>query len=129
MKAIFLVFFGIVFGMGCARSSALPVHDEVLVYPLPLDLTYLRTLEAIQTHPDWNLHQTDKEKGVIQIHNTRYSSFADAEKREATLILKRVDSGRTSVQFDENSRAVVGGDEILDLIRQYLAREVSLRSR
>ena len=111
---------------GCARSSPmLPVHDEVLVYSLPMDLTYLRTLEAVDSHPDWELDRTIKEKGLIYLRNLRYSSFADADRRTATLVLKRVGPRETSVQLDRKSQAVVGGDELLALIKEYLSREVS----
>lgn len=111
---------------GCSgkSKSLLPVHDEVLVYALPLDLTYLRTVEAVNAHPDWEVDYTDKEKGLIVLRNMRYSSFADADLRTAVLVLKRVGPRETSVQFDPESQAVRGGDEILDLIKQYLSREV-----
>jgi len=111
---------------GCASKSKslLPVHDEVLVYPLPLDLTYLRTVEAVNAHPDWEVDYTDKEKGLIVLRNMRYSSFADADLRTAVLVVKQVGPRETSVQLDSKSQAVRGGDEILDLIKQYLSREV-----
>lgn len=112
---------------GCSRASILPVHDDVLVYPLPFDLAFLRTLEAIQDHKDWDLDWTDKEMGIISIRNMRYSSFADADRRQAFLIVKRLNSKETSVQFDPKTNAVVGGDEILSLIRSQLSREVARR--
>lgn len=111
---------------GCARSSTmLPLHDEVLVYPLPMDLAYLRTLEAVDLHSDWELDRTEKEKGLIYLRNLRYSSFADADRRTATLVLKQTGSHETSIQLAKESRSVVGGDELLDLIKQQLSREVS----
>ena len=122
-----LVALMLVAGWGCAHNSVLPIHDEVLVYPLPLDLTFLRTLEAVQKHPDWELDRTDKEKGTITIRNMRFSSFADADRRVATLRIKRENERETSVQFDPKSQAIVGGDEILALVREYLSREVSSR--
>lgn len=129
MRPLFNVFmFGILsLGLvGCSgkSKSLLPVHDEVLVYALPLDLTYLRTVEAVNAHPDWEVDYTDKEKGLIVLRNMRYSSFADADLRTAVLVLKRVGPRETSVQFDPQSQAVRGGDEVLDLIKQYLSREV-----
>ncbi len=133
MKKIFnlVIALSLVIGMGwgCAgnHSSLLPTHDEVLTYPLPYDLVYLRTLEAIQQNADWDLDWTDKEKGVISIRNMRYSSFADADKRQALLLVKRVNEKETTVQFDSSSQSVVGGDEVLSLIRGQLSREVSLR--
>lgn len=112
--------------LGCShRPSILPVHDEVLTYPLPFDLVFLRTLDAVQAHSDWELDLTDKEKGTIRLRNMRYSSFADADLRTATLLVKRAGSRETTIQLSPESQSVVGGDEILKLIRQYLSREVS----
>jgi threonine synthase len=87
----------------------------------------LKTLEAVEAHPDWDLGQTLKEQGIIEILNLRYSSFADADQRSATLILKRVGPRETSVQFAPKSQTVVGTDKILALVKQYLSREVSRR--
>ena len=108
---------------GCARNSILPAHDEVLTFNLPYDLAFLRTMEAVEAHPDWDLDMTLKEQGIIKIRNLRYSSFADADQRGATLLLKRIGPRQTSVQFDKESWGVVGGDEILKLINQYLSLE------
>lgn len=110
---------------GCAGQNLRPLADEVLVYPLPFDLAYLRTLEAVQSHPDWDLNRTLKEEGIIEIRNVRYSSFADADQRSATLILKRVGPRRTSIQFAPKSQTVVGTDDVLALVKQYLSREAS----
>lgn len=105
---------------GCAGEKVFAVHDEILTFPLPMDLAYLRTMEAVESHPDWDLIETDKEKGLIVIRNLRYSSFADADQRQIALELKRVGSRQTSVEIAPKSQSVVGGDEILELIRQYL---------
>lgn len=113
--------------MGCKKASLLPVHDEILVYPLPLDVTYLRTVDAVQRHPDWDLDWTDKEKGLIGIYNQRFSSFADADERSAILVVKRVNDREASVRFDPKSISIVGGDEILGLIKQHLSSEVDKR--
>ena len=114
---------------GCAhnKSSLLPVHDEVLTFSLPLDLAYLRTLDAIQAHPDWDLDRTVKEQGLIYLRNQRYSSFADADQRTATLIIKQVGPRKTTVRLAPESQSVVGGDEILKLVKDYLSLEVSRR--
>lgn len=130
MKARFSPFFlSLLFSLGlwgCARSSSmLPLHDEVLVYPLPMDLAYLRTLEAVDLHPDWELDRTLKEKGLIYLRNLRYSSFSDADRRTATLVLKPIGPHETSIQLAKESQSVVGGDELLDLIKQQLSREAS----
>lgn len=110
-------------GTGCKTSSSslLPVHDEILIFPVTMDLAYLRTMEAIQAHPDWELDYTDKEKGLINIKNMRYSSFSDADLRSATLVLKREGPKKTSVQFAKRSQSIRGGEEILDLVKQYVS--------
>ena len=52
--------------VGCNTvGKMLPPNDRVLVYPLPYDLTYLRTMEILDTTSDWQLEETDKEKGTI----------------------------------------------------------------
>lgn len=114
---------------GCASSSAMfPVHEEVLVFPLPVDLVYLRTLEAVDLHPDWELDRTFKEKGLIYLRNLRYSSFADADRRTATLVIKRIGSRETSIQFAPDSQTVVGGGELLALIKRHLSGEPSRKN-
>ena len=113
---------------GCAhKSSLLPAHNEVLTFQLPLDLTYLRTLDAVQSHPYWDLDRTVKEQGLIYLRNLRYSSFADADQRTATLVIKRVGPRTTTVQLAPESQSVVGADEILKLIKDYLSLEVGRR--
>jgi hypothetical protein len=79
-------------------------------------------MEAIEAHPDWDLDVTLKEQGIIKIRNLRYSSYADADQRGGTLLIKRVGPRQTSVQFDKESWGVVGGDEILKLIKQAQSR-------
>ena len=127
VKSVFSLAFGLFLLGGCAHSSLLPVHDEVLVFPLPYDLTFLRTLDAADTHPDWEPNWTDKEKGVIHLQNTRYSSFADADKRSMVLLVRREDAGESSVRLAPESQAVVGGGEVLKLIEAALSEEARLR--
>ncbi len=113
---------------GCVGLSAgLAVHDEVLVYPLPYDLAYLRTYEAVDTHPDWEPEVTDKENGVILLRNIRYSKFAQASQRTVKLLVKRIRYGETSVELAPESQKVIGGDELLALIKQHLSRQAALR--
>ena len=125
----FLVLLVVVLGsLSCReKSSLLPAHDEVLVYPLPYDLVYLRIMEAVDSHADWELDYTEKENGIIRIHNQRYSSFADADLRYAKLIVKRLSHNKSSVEFAPESQAIVGGDEIFSLIKQSLSEEVTKR--
>lgn len=127
LKSAFSLAFGLFLLGGCAHSSILPVHDEVLVYPLPYDLTFLRTLDAVDAHPDWEPNWTDKEKGILHLQNTRYSSFADADKRSMVLLVRRENLEETSVRLAPESQAVFGGDEVLKLIRAVLSEEAGLR--
>lgn len=113
---------------GCSHSAPLlPVHKEVLVYPLPFDLVYLRTLEAMDLHPDWEPSYTVKEKGLIYLRNVRYSSFADADRRDVTVVVKRIGRRETSVQLASESQAVAGAGELLTLVKENLSREAALR--
>lgn len=113
---------------GCAHDSPLlPVHKEVLVYPLPFDLVYLRTLETADLHPDWEPDYTLKEKGLIYLRNVRYSSFADADRRNVTIVVKRIGRRETSVSLAPESQAVAGAGELLTLIKENLSREAALR--
>ena len=115
---------------GCVRDKKpIQVNDEVITFSLPMDLVYLRTLEAAQKHKDWDLERTDKEKGQIYLRNRRYSSYADADQRRVLILLKRVSAKETTVQLDVTSQAVVGGDEILALIKRYMAPEVERKKR
>ncbi len=110
---------------GCAAAKkVLPLHDDLLVYPLPFDLTYLRTLEALETHPDWELEETDKEKGLIKVRNISFSRFTDADKRLATFVIKRVDRNETTVQLAPKSQRVIGGDELLKLVAAKVSQEL-----
>lgn len=125
-KKILLSFLAVgLFVTGCAfREKVLPAHDEVLIYPLAFDLTYLRALEAVENIPNWELTETEKEKGIIRVRNTNFSRFGDADKREATIIVKRVGRRETSIEFAPESKRVVGGDKLLERIAQFVTREL-----
>ena len=109
----------------CAHNKVLPVHDEVLIYKLPFDLTYLRAEEALERVEGWELQMTEKEKGLIVIRNTNYSSFSDADKRNATFLVKRVGPKETSVELAPQSQSVLGGGDLLRKIAKYLDRELN----
>jgi hypothetical protein len=120
-----LLLFSVTF-FGCTsdgKPKLLEVHDEVIVSPYAMDYTYLRALEAVQAMPDWELDRTDKEKGILHVRNLRFSSFADADLRTATLQLKRLGPRQTSIQFTQETQSIVWGDEILKAIKQNLALE------
>lgn len=110
--------------VGCAVGPKVgPLHDETLIYPLAFDLTYLRTLEALQRVPGWELESTEKEKGLIRVRNINFSGLDDADKRNATFQLKRVDRKETSIQLIPQSQRVVGVGELLSEISKTLNKE------
>lgn len=123
--AVLLLILSLMPVSGCAvRDAILPLHDEVLVYPLPYDLTYLRTVEAVENVAGWELEETEKEKGIIGARNVNYSRFADADKRLIRLAVKRVSRNETSIQILPASQRVIGGDKILNRIREFLDAEI-----
>ena len=115
-----------IFFIGCAaKSKILPLHDEVLRFHLPYDLTYLRSTEALERVEGWELESTEKERGIIQVRNINYSSFDDADKRIATLWVKRIGPRETAVQLAPQSQTTLGGGELLERVSQYLDQELN----
>ncbi len=113
---------------GCNTvSKVLPPNDETLVYKMPYDVTYLRTLEALNSKPapEWDLEDTDMTKGTIRVRNMNYSNLDDADFRIITFVVKRVDSETTSVSIlPGKDQHVPGGDLLLKTIGERLGREV-----
>jgi len=110
---------------GCNTvGKVLAPNDQVLVYQLPYDLTYLRTMEALDDNGDWQLEETDKEKGVLSVRDTNYSRLDDSDLRVITFLVKRVDRGTTSVSIDPKSQKVFGGKKLLDAVGEALGREI-----
>ncbi len=93
-----------------------PRYDQVLVYNRPYDVTYLRTLEALNNISGWVLQETDKEKGLIVLRNREYGHAFDKDKRVARVILKRVSREQTSVELDTPSQRLEEGGELLESI-------------
>ncbi|OGX10729.1 MAG: hypothetical protein A2351_06985 [Omnitrophica bacterium RIFOXYB12_FULL_50_7] len=131
MKIFSKFIFILVLGLGLAGCNTvgevLPPNDEVLVYKLPYDLTYLRTMEALNTVENWELEETDKERGTISVRDTNYSRLDDSDLRVITFVVKRVDRGTTSVSISsENpkSQKVFGGKKLLEIIGEALGREI-----
>ncbi len=128
MKNILTAALFLMLGLGLAGcntvAEVLPPNDEVLVYKLPYDLTYLRTMEALNSVGNWDLQETDKEQGVISMRNTNYSNLSDSDQRVITFVVKRVDRGTTSVSIDPKSQKVLGGKKLLEVIGQALGREI-----
>ncbi len=111
-------------GCSSAKKAVLPVHDDVLIYPLSFDLTYLRTLDALQDLPDWELQETEKELGIIKVRNINYSTWNDADKRVITVVVKLLDTNQTSVQLAPDSQTTIGGQELLNQVAAHLKKEV-----
>ena len=109
---------------GCNTvGEVLPPNDEVLVYKLPYDLTYLRTMDALNSVGNWDLQETDKEQGMISMRNTNYSNLSDSDQRVINFVVKRVDRDTTSVSIDPKSQKVIGGKKLLEAIGEALGRE------
>ena len=123
--SVLMLALGISFA-GCAAGKKIfPLHDEVLKVHLPYDLTYLRTEEALERIPGWELEMTEKEKGVIVVRNINYSTWDDADKRNATFWLKRIGPRETSIQLAPESQRVLGGGDLLEQITHYLDNELN----
>lgn len=128
MKTIYKIMFVFIIAFalfGCnTTGKLLPPNDETLVYKLPYDLTFLRTMEALNAQPFWQLEKTEKEKGIIIARDMNYSRLDDSDLRVITFMVKRVDKETTSVAIDSESQHVYGGDKLLKAIGEYLSREV-----
>lgn len=111
---------------GCStfRDQAIPAHTEVLIYDLPYDLTFLRTLEALESVNGWELDETEKENGTIRARNTEFANLADKDKSTATFIVKRINRGQTSIQLAPDSQRVVGGAALMKRVAEYVGREI-----
>lgn len=110
---------------GCATSKkVLPLHDEVLTYELPYDLTYLRTLDALNAQDGWQLEETDKEKGKIRIRNVQYTRMNDSDLRTLTFIVTRIDRKHTSVALAPESQRTLSGGDMLKAISAQLKTEL-----
>ena len=92
------------------------VHDRVLVYDRPYDYTFLKTIEALNTFPEWVLEETDKNKGLIVLRNTQYGHLFDRDKWVARFTIKRLDKRKTSVSLEPSSQRLEKGGEFLDRI-------------
>lgn len=122
---LLLVCAGLLFNYGCAAQKKIPpAYEEVLIFPLSYDLVYLRVFEALENVNEWELEETEKEKGIIRARNTAYSRLDDADKRTATILVKRLEPGQTSVSLAPYSNQVFGGKELMKRISQYVSREL-----
>ncbi len=107
------------------KNPVYPTHDEVLIFNLTYDLTYLRVLEAVDNVEGWDLEETDKEKGVIRVRNMNFSRLDDADTVLLTFLIKYMDNKHTSVQLAPESWNTQGAGELLKRIEQYLTVELN----
>ena len=110
--------------MHAEKALPLPAHNEVLRFPLSYDLTFLRTMEAIESVPDWQIEQTTKEAGVIQARNKNFSRLDDADQRVVIFQIIRLSRHQTSVQIVPESQRVIGAGDLMKQISEYLRREL-----
>jgi anthranilate phosphoribosyltransferase len=105
---------------GCAvtKKDSCILRDAVFVYELPYDLTYLRTLDALNLQKGWVLWGTEKEKGIISVQNTEYTHLDDADMRKLTFLVKRVDREHTSLSLAPESQCVQTSGDVLDAVDQ-----------
>lgn len=112
---------------GCAsfRDEAVPAHTEVLIYDLPYDLTYLKTIESVESVDGWELDETEKARGVIRARNTEFSNLADKDKSTATFLVKRINRSQTSIELAPESQRVLGGATLMKRISEYVGSELA----
>lgn len=122
----------LILGLGLAGCNTVgdvfPPNDEVFVYKLSYDLTYLRTMEALNSVGTWQLEETDKEKGTLSVRDMNYSRLDDSDRRVIIFAVKRIDRETTSVSIDPGSQKVYGGKELLEAIGEALGREIAIKS-
>ncbi len=95
---------------GCnALDKNVVVHDELFTYEVSYDRCYMVILDVIASKTDgWKLLDTDKPKGVIR---ARVDSFMRDDI--ATVIVKRLDKRKSSVELAPDSQTMKGVDQIL----------------
>lgn len=104
----------------CSSVQEFPRYDQVLVYDKAYDYTFLRTLEALNTFPDWTVEETDKEKGLIVLRNVEYGHMFDRDKWVARFHVKRLDRKKTSVELEPESQQIEQAGELLRRIDQVM---------
>lgn len=125
LASVFLLMFFFVTGcVNIQKSPVYPAHDEVLLYELPYDLTYLRTLDALSNLPGWELDITEKEKGTIRVRNLNWTRLDDSDRRLVTFVISRVSRTETSVQIAPESQRTLGGGDLMKHINKYVSAEL-----
>jgi len=117
----------VAFISSCASVKEYPKYDQVLVYDKPFDLTFLRTLEALNSVPGWALEETDKTKGVIILRNTEYGNLFDRDKWVVKFNVVSLGRKKTSVAIDSESQRNVKGGDLLKRIDDFMKMSSSLK--
>ena len=112
----------------CASpSNFLPIekipagNSEEIHVTKPYDFVYLAVFDAANSSDHWTPSQTLKDEGLMRLRNTQFSRFDDSSARVVNVRIRRDSLTQTSVFLEEDSRRVIGADEVLDIIRKKLA--------
>jgi len=104
-------------------KTVFPSRDEVLIFNKAFDYTYLRVLDAILNTGDWTLYETDKREGMIKAVNQKwFDPFGPMDQRIATFRLRRLERNRTAVELDPDSQTIIGIDDLMLSIKQFMNR-------
>ncbi len=106
----------------CKTLEVADPSAKKLTFQLPYDLTYLRVLEAVDGYKDWQLALTEKEQGTLKLRDVNYSNLVDADLREITILIERIDPTTTAVYLSPSSQK--GGKDVLNKIKETLAKVV-----
>lgn len=117
--------------LGCSGGPGLdlispdfPRYDQVLTYDHPYDYTFLKTMEALNTFPNWILEETDKGQGLIVLRNTEYGHVFDRDKNVARFRVTRVSRTQTSVEIEPESQQVLQVGDLLRRVDQVMSRSL-----
>lgn len=104
-------------------KAVFPARDEVLIFHRAVDFTYLRVLDAVLNTPYWTLYETDKREGMIRAYNEKWGDpYGPMEQRIATIRIKRLTRDRTAVELDPASQTLIGVDDLMKAIKEYMNR-------
>ena len=110
---------------GCAHENKiLPLRDDVQVYSLAYDKTYLIVVEALTGVPGWELEYTLKEDGIIQVRNINYSGIDKEDQRVIAFIVKRLARNQTSVEIDKRHQRIIGGKTLLKAVNKKISQRL-----
>jgi|GEM_PF-2882129 len=113
--------------MACASPSHfLPIekipagNSEEIHISKSYDFVFLSVFDAVNASDHWAPSQTLKDEGLIRLRNTQFSKIDDSSARAVDVRIRRDSLTQTSVFLDQDSRRVIGADEVLNAIRKKL---------